>query len=197
MLLELLIIVVAYCIGSIPSGLLIARARGVHDIRSHGSGNIGATNVARVLGYKFFLIVFFADCFKAYGFLTLVQSYGADVLFVCFVGAALVIGNGASLFLRFRGGKGIATIMGLLLALDPWIAAYVFIVWLVVFLIIRTVGIASVAALLALPLITYLLICHEAHFFTLSCFIALFGLYLHRDNIFRFYNEACNRSKAN
>jgi glycerol-3-phosphate acyltransferase PlsY len=121
----LLSILAAYLIGAIPSGYLIARwTRGI-DIRTVGSGNIGATNVGRVLGFRFFVLVFALDLLKgfgpAFGFPRLVEAatgHPAPALGVP-VALAAILGHNFPVYLRFRGGKGVATSLGALLALDP------------------------------------------------------------------------------
>ena len=116
-------LVTAYLIGSIPSGLLIARWFGRVDIRTVGSGNIGATNVGRVLGFRFFVVVFLLDFLKGYlptrylpGFVTRASGFGqSDVL----IAVAAILGHNFPIFLKFRGGKGVATSLGAVFALDP------------------------------------------------------------------------------
>lgn len=93
----------AYLVGSIPTGYLIAQWAGIADIRKHGSGNIGATNVARLLGVHFFFIVFFIDALKAYCYLRYMQSMTSDVLVHALIAIALLLGNIFSCFLEFRG----------------------------------------------------------------------------------------------
>lgn len=186
MLFELTILFFAYFIGSVPSGYLISRARGINDIRLHGSGNIGATNVARTLGYKYFFIVFFADCAKAYACLRLIAWFNVNEQLLIASAAALLLGNGASLFLKFRGGKGIATTVGILLALFPMVLPYLFFIWLLIVMITKTVGIASVAALVSLPLVVMFLADSTCSFMMLMLSIAALGIFWHRENIIGF-----------
>ena len=97
----------AYLIGAIPTGYLIARLKGVRDIRQHGSGNIGATNVSRLLGIHYFFIIFFLDAGKAFLFMNTIKPY-FPIDYLYFFAGILLLGNTCSLFLRFRGGKGVA-----------------------------------------------------------------------------------------
>jgi glycerol-3-phosphate acyltransferase PlsY len=114
----------AYLIGAIPFGYLVGRARGI-DIRTVGSGNIGATNVGRVLGFRYFVLVFLLDLLKGFlptlGFPRLVATLAAHPApaLAVFVALASILGHNFPVYLRFRGGKGVATSLGALLALDP------------------------------------------------------------------------------
>lgn len=177
---------VSYLIGSIPTGFLIARYCGIDDIRKHGSGNIGATNVARMLGAHFFFLVFAIDCFKAYGWLRFLEHYSVHYDEKIIAAIVLLIGNGCSVFLGGKGGKGAATSVGVLLALHPMMFCYAAITWLSVLVCIKTVGIASACALFSLPFFSFF-VCGDAGItFMLILFIAGWGVWLHRDNIRRY-----------
>ncbi len=182
MIIEALLVVFAYIVGSIPSGYIIARFRGISDIRSQGSGNIGATNVARSLGVKYFFIVFFCDCIKAFAFLKFMLFNQASQLLLFSSVLALLIGNAASIFLHFRGGKGVATSFGILLAIAPQLAFALFGLWLLVLLLTKTVGIASIITLIGLPIVSWF-IPVSGLLFMLAIIMSLLGLWLHRDNI--------------
>lgn len=176
----------AYIVGSIPTGYLIAQWAGVTDIRKHGSGNIGATNVARMLGVHFFFIVFFIDAIKAYGYLRYMQSITPDVCMHDLIAAALLLGNIFSLFLGFRGGKGVATSVGIGAALMLPLVGYLFGIWLTVLLITKTVGIASVISGIVLPLLASYYYGLKHAYALLSLAIAITLLITHRDNLARF-----------
>lgn len=177
-----LISLFAYVVGSIPTGFLIARFKGIKDIRQYGSGNIGSTNVARLLGIPYFFLVFFVDGFKAFIYLWLTHVIIVDPRQVVLVASAIFLGNTHSLFLSFRGGKGVATLFGLLLVLNPKILLFVFPFWVIIFLLTRTVGIASVLALFIAPIIAVIIAAKsEVTMFVLCA--SLWSIYLHRDNI--------------
>jgi len=178
-------ILFAYLIGSIPSGYLVGRCAGVGDIREYGSGNIGATNVARVLGLKYFYLVFFLDSFKAFSCLSFIQLIGFPQAVILAAASALMVGNGCSLFLNFKGGKGIATGFGILLALQPAVLCYLAWVWLAVFLMTRTVGVASVAVLVALPFCSYQCT-SEGPLAVFMVVLSLWCLIRHQSNIRQF-----------
>ena len=110
----------AFLLGSIPTGYLVARAKGV-DIRRHGSGNIGATNVFRTLGKPLGILVFFIDALKGFSAVWLANHFGQACPWTGIVAAvAAIAGHNYTPWLGFKGGKGIATSAGVLLALMPW-----------------------------------------------------------------------------
>ena len=164
----LIAIPLAYLAGAVPFGVLIARAKGI-DIRAHGSGNPGATNVGRVLGFRFFLLCFSLDMLKglvptlaaglAAGVVGSRDIAPTDAWLWLGVMAATVLGHMFSPFLSFKGGKGVATGLGALLGVFPILtlaAASAAIVWGLAFAIWRYVSLASVAAAIALPIATTL-----------------------------------------
>jgi len=166
----------AYVVGSIPFGVLMAAARGV-DIRAHGSGNIGATNVGRVLGRSFGLACFVLDAAKgavpvliaggAHGVLGVpaIEIAPHDSWWWLAVACAALGGHMASIFLRFRGGKGVATAFGGLLAMWPTLglpALLALAVWIVVMALSRIVSLASMVAAVVLPAATILLLLSES-----------------------------------
>lgn len=155
------IILISYLIGSIPSGYLAGRLAGV-DIRKEGSGNIGATNVTRALGKRYGYPVFLADFSK--GLISILLAPVIGHLFalpyspeVCRIvaGVFVVVGNAFPVWLRFRGGKGVATSAGLLFGLIPAAVVVVILVWVVAFYTTRYVSLASVIASLALPVTVF------------------------------------------
>ena len=142
----------AFLLGSIPTGYLVARAKGV-DIRQHGSGNIGATNVFRTLGKPLGIFVFVVDALKGFAAVWLANHFGEACPWTGIIAAVAVIaGHNYTPWLGFKGGKGIATSAGVLLALMPWAVLAIAIVWFAVFQISRYVSLASICAAAALPL---------------------------------------------
>lgn len=147
----LLVALGAFLLGSIPTGYLVARAKGV-DIRQHGSGNIGATNVFRTLGKPFGVFVFMVDALKGFAVVWLAGRFGGASDWAGIIAAVAVIaGHNYTPWLGFKGGKGIATSAGVLLALMPWAVLCIAIVWFVVFKVSRYVSLASISAATALP----------------------------------------------
>ncbi len=154
MLENILYIVAAYLIGSIPFGYLAGRVNGI-DLREHGSRNIGATNAVRVLGKKWGIPVFICDFLKGYvPLLFMKELLGGDAtLFntgqmLWFIGVmfALVLGHTFTCFLHFKGGKGVATTGGCLIALSPTVGAAAFGAWILSMLCTRYVSLSSIVA---------------------------------------------------
>jgi len=182
-------VLIAYLAGSIPSAYIAGRARGV-DLRKHGSGNLGATNVVRVLGPKIGAVVFLADFFK--GFLPVFYLPGiADTLqpqlWALVYGAAAILGHVKPIFLLGRGGgKGVATASGVFtaLALVPMLISMA--TWIIVFSISRYVSLASLVGAAILPLAIFVLDRNpQSPVFIASVIIAAFVFWTHRANIGR------------
>ncbi len=146
-------IISAYLVGSVPFGLIIVKAHG-KDLRSIGSGNIGATNVARALGRKWAYLCFLLDVLK--GLVPMLASVftGWKPVILLSVGIAAILGHIFPIYLKFKGGKGVATSLGVALGLWPYYticALIAFGVWVVVVLAWRYVSLASIAASIAFP----------------------------------------------
>jgi len=151
-------IIMSYLIGGIPFGYLIAVAKGI-DIRKQGSGNIGATNVGRVLGRKYGLIIFVLDMLKGFVTVFLVPVLvGSEIMFpttsdnllVILCGFCAVLGHAFPVYLRFSGGKAVATSFGVFIWLVPISIAIVFGVWLLTVIVSRYVSLGSMIGTLAL-----------------------------------------------
>ena len=186
--------VLGYLLGSIPTGFLVAQARGI-DIRTIGSGNIGATNVIRALGKPAGILVLLADAFK--GWLAVVvlpelvsRIFGTAAnddtreVYSIVGGVCAILGHNYTCWLQFRGGKGIATSAGVLLALVPWAWLIIFVVWVLAFTFTRYVSVASIAAAAALPFAA--LITRESTVKVLvTAAMSILAIYKHRSNIQR------------
>jgi acyl-phosphate glycerol-3-phosphate acyltransferase len=151
----LVAIIASFWVGALPFGYWAARLRGV-DIRKMGSGNIGATNVFRVLGAKVGLTVLVLDALKGFLPTWLAVRAGASDVEAILVGVAAILGHTFSPLVGFKGGKGVATGLGALLAAAPLTVAVAFPVWLVAFLITRWVSLGSVLAAASVPIAAYL-----------------------------------------
>jgi glycerol-3-phosphate acyltransferase PlsY len=149
-MIEALLIIGAYLIGSIPTGVIVGRVRGF-DPRAVGSGNIGATNVARAGGMSAALMTFGGDLLK--GAIPVIVARTAEFppATIAWTGLAAFIGAICSVFLRFHGGKGIAAALGVWLAISPLVILFALAVFAVVFAISRIVSLASMGAAIALP----------------------------------------------
>ena len=197
----LLIAISSYLLGSIPWGFLIARAKGI-DIRQKGSGNIGAANAVRVMGKKWGYLVFICDFLK--GFLAVEISlllatwFQIDLgLGSIIAGIMCVIGHDYSVWLGFKGGKGIATMAGVLLAVFPPLVCISFgAVWVVVFLIGRYTSLASMVAVVTPIAAASFVSKSDPDFPYLIGFcilMAALALWRHRSNIVRLLNGTENR----
>src|SRR5262245_55153404 len=199
----LILALVAYLIGSIPTGYLVTKAKGI-DIRSVGSGNIGATNVLRTLGKPAGIFVLVVDGLKGYAACTLV----ADSMITAFAvktgdqeylrivaGLAVVLGHNYTCWLKFKGGKGIATSAGVLAALVPWALIIILCVWIVVFALSRYVSLASISASFALPFATWLTR-GSLTMIVVTSAMAVLAIYKHRENIRRLLEGTEHRMGA-
>ena len=198
----ILTVLVAYLLGSIPTGFLVARARGV-DIRTVGSGNIGATNVFRILGRAAGVFVLLVDAAKGWAAvfvaarLLAAWAYGDAaasqlVWFQLVAGVAAILGHNYTCWLHFKGGKGIATSAGVLVALVPMSLLIILAIWVVVFACSRYVSLASICAAFALPFAAWLLGEQRTIVLVLSVLAAL-AIYKHKSNIVRLLNGTENR----
>lgn len=186
----------AYLLGSIPTGYLVARAKGV-DIRTAGSGNIGATNVFRIVGKPagvFVLVVDGLKGFLACGMMPII-AFG---LFVqtgrptavpiehlrIIAGIFAVLGHNYTCWLKFKGGKGIATSAGVLIALVPWALLIILTVWVVLFVVTRYVSLASISAAFTLPFAVWLTR-GSATMIAITSGMSVLAIYKHRANIRR------------
>lgn len=140
-----LLTVMSYLVGSIPFGVLVARAKSI-DIMSVGSGNTGATNVARVLGWKLGVLVFILDVLKGVVPCVLTSLVTKSQEATIIMGVVAVIGHTFSPFLKFKGGKGVATSLGVLFGSAPLVGAIAFGAFLLLFAITRIVSISSLVA---------------------------------------------------
>lgn len=146
---QILFLVLSYIIGSIPTGYLIGKSKGI-DIRNKGSNNIGATNTARVLGKKYFLLVTFLDSMKGFIFVFLfrfnILPYEWCLLSPIVYGMAAVLGHIFSVFLKFKGGKAVATGAGVVLGYSPLILIIGVIAFLITYLTTKIVSLGSIIA---------------------------------------------------
>lgn len=184
----------AFLLGSFPTGYVVGRSKGV-DIRAHGSGNIGATNVFRTLGTPFGTLVFAIDALKGFAAVKIALVAGPPEIstWLGIVAAVAVIaGHNYTPWLGFQGGKGIATSAGVLVALMPLAVLAVAVVWFAVFSLSRYVSLASIAAAAALPVaIGILWLTHlggNAPLLGFSILISVLAIWRHRSNIERLRN---------
>jgi len=206
-LIYLATVIGAYLLGSIPTGYLVARARGV-DIRQVGSGNIGATNAFRVLGKPAGILVLGTDALKgflackvvsgvAYSFLSppYQQVPESRETLAIVAGIAAILGHNYTCWLKFKGGKGIATTGGVLLALMPYALLTITIVWIVVTLATRYVSLGSLAASITLPFAAWAF-AGSRRMIGVATIMTALAVYKHKGNIRRLLNGTENRFGA-
>jgi glycerol-3-phosphate acyltransferase PlsY len=177
---DLFYLICSYVIGSVPIGFLVARYAGVEDIRQHGSGNIGATNVARLLGKQYFFLVLFLDALRAAFFLSFLHWLSRDTFLILLCAVGLLIGNCYSVFLYGDGGKGVATLFGIACVLSSKLALLFFCVWSLSILLTRTASLAALISVVSLSVGSWYM-CEHLFFFLL--FAMIFIMWRHYKNI--------------
>ncbi len=192
----------AYLAGSIPTGFLVAKARGV-DIRTAGSGNIGATNAFRILGKGPGIFVLLVDAVKGWLAVALIAPGVARIFpgeppadYVEYLqitaGLTAILGHNYTCWLHFKGGKGIATSAGALLALVPVALLIILSLFIILFLTTRYVSVGSISAAFALPFATWFTK-HDLGLTAITAMIGALAIYKHRLNIRRLLNGTENR----
>lgn len=180
-----LIIISCYLLGSIPFGYIVGKLFKKVDIRELGSGNIGTTNVFRILGPSLASLVLIGDIGKGILSIYLVQYLGIDnLLILTIAGLAVICGHDWSLFLGFKGGKGIATTFGVVFALNPTISILALVIWGVVVITTRYVSLASIFAVISIFIFT-VLFKQPYEYIVFSAIILVLGIFNHKDNIKR------------
>lgn len=187
----ILCIVVGYLLGSIPSAVWIGTQFFKKDVRQHGSGNAGATNTFRVLGVKAGIIVLVADILKGYMavMIPIITETGfgyqggvEDLAMLC--GIAAVFGHLYPIFAKFKGGKGVATALGIMLAAAPWASLSAAGVFVIVWLSFSYVSLASILAAVSFPIFLFTLFYPEGNIIKIAAVVLpLLIIYTHRTNI--------------
>lgn len=188
----ILFALLGYLFGSIPFGLILVKAAGLGDIRDIGSGNIGTSNVLRTGRKDLALATLILDAAKgaiafALTYWIFKQSY--DVALIA--GFAAVIGHNYSIWLKFKGGKGVATSLGLYLVASPLVAFVTIIIWLIVAIITRISSLAAMTALLVTPFVAYLY--NDKTLAIVSFLLWILCMFRHKDNIKRILNGTENK----
>lgn len=178
---NVLIVLLAYLIGAIPTGYLIGKIGYGVDLKTTGSGNVGATNAYRTLGAKAGLLVFFADFFKG---MAAVYPGMPDPVLVLACAVFAIIGNDWSVFLKFKSGKGVACGVGAFTLICPYATLASFVVWLAVFRWKRIVSLASVISAPVVPIVI-MIMRQPAEYQVFSVAAALIVIVKHKDNIVR------------
>ncbi len=186
-----LILFISYLIGSIPFGFILTKIFLKKDIREIGSGNIGATNALRtgnkLIGYSTLIL----DISKAVILLLIIKFNFSEYLFTSSI--AVFLGHVFPIWLKFKGGKGVATYVGILFCIDIYLAVIFIIVWFVVFIISKYSSLASMIASLFVPLSSYFLLNDINYYFYIILFLLIF--ITHRENIKRLKNNTESKTK--
>ena len=186
-----LILLISYLTGSIPFGFLLTKIFLKKDIREIGSGNIGATNALRtgnkLIGYSTLVL----DISKAVILLLIIKFNFSEYLFTSSI--AVFLGHVFPIWLKFKGGKGVATYVGILFCIDIYLAVIFIIVWFVVFIISKYSSLASMIASLFVPLSSYFLFNDINYYFYIILFLLI--LITHRENIKRLKNNTESKTK--
>ncbi|MEI8355648.1 MAG: glycerol-3-phosphate 1-O-acyltransferase PlsY [Deltaproteobacteria bacterium] len=192
---NILFVISAYLLGSIPTGLLLAKAFCGVDIRSTGSGNIGATNVYRTIGPRIGILTLFGDCLKGALPVVIAKSLALPVYWIALIGLAAFLGHVYTVFLGFKGGKGVATALGVFLAASPLAVLVALVVFSLVLYRWRYVSLASITASALMPSLVAL-IDGEPAIVLMTLVIAAVVILKHRENIKRLKNGTENKFKA-
>ncbi len=190
-----------YILGSIPFGYLVGKYLKGIDIREYGSGNIGVANIFRVMGLKYAFLVLLGDCLK--GFISIYLSrwfLPENIIFLLAVGLAAIIGHNWSIFLGFKGGKGIATTYGVVLAFYPNIAIICALLWGFIVAKTKFAALGSIVSVLFMVLLSFLFKTID-YFRIFTIIVLLFAVIRHQGNIVRLIqkkeNKIINKNKNN
>jgi len=180
------LILLAYLCGSIPTGLILGRIFASVDIRKHGSHNIGATNVYRNLGKKLGALTLLGDIMKGFLPVYLVSRVTGAESWTCLAALATFSGHLFPVYLKFLGGKGVATALGAFLVLSPHVLIIAFMIFVVVLLIFRFVSLSSISAALSMPLLmSFAPHPYPDSYLVTATIIAIMIAYRHKDNLKR------------
>ncbi len=183
MMVIILSLIIAYLLGSLNSAVLISKYLKLPDPRTHGSSNAGATNILRTMGKNQALVVFISDALKGLIAILLGRLLGLEGFMLSLVALAVVVGHIFPIFFKFKGGKGVATMLGATLMLNFWVALIAALVWAAITWILRYVSLASIVAAICTPLFMLIFGNHQYAFSLLL--VAALVIWRHWDNIER------------
>lgn len=183
----LLFLIITYLIGAIPTGVWLGKIFKNIDVRNYGSKNSGATNSYRVLGWKLGLLVLIGDIVKGFVPLYISSKFIDNTNILVFLGFVAVLAHTYSVFIQFKGGKGVATTVGVFLFLAPKVILLLLLVFISVLLVFRYVSLASIVSAIVLPIVV-LFFQKNILMFLFSLLIGSFIVYRHKANISRIAN---------
>ena len=182
-LLDLIVIGLAYCLGSISTAIIVCKAMRLPDPRSQGSGNPGATNVLRVGGKKPAAITLFGDMLKGLIPVLIAHYLGLSMLTIALTGAAAFIGHLFPLFFGFKGKKGVATLLGVLFGFSWWVGLATALSWLIVAKVFKLSSLAALIATALAPLYIYFLIDNSQPLIITTIVMVIILFWRHKSNI--------------
>ena len=186
-----IIIIISYLMGSIPFGLLLTKIFLNKDIRNVGSGNIGATNALRTGNKSIGYATLISDILKAVIPVIFVKIYYTEYLYISSL--SVFLGHVFPIWLKFKGGKGVATYVGILSCINIYLGVVFGIVWFIIFLIFKYSSLSSLIGSLSIPIVNFFIFKNEVVFFFVIMFVLIF--YTHRENIKRLLNRTESKTK--
>ena len=186
-----IIIIISYLMGSIPFGLLLTKIFLNKDLRKVGSGNIGATNALRTGNKSIGYATLISDILKAVIPVIFVKIYYTEYLYISSL--SVFLGHVFPIWLKFKGGKGVATYVGILSCINIYLGVVFGIVWFVIFLIFKYSSLSSLIGSLSIPIVNFFIFKNEVVFFFVIMFVLIF--YTHRENIKRLLNRTESKTK--
>lgn len=180
-----ILIIVGYLIGSLSSAILVCKAFGLPDPRMQGSNNAGATNVLRIGGKKAAAITFIGDVAKGIIPILIAQTMGLDLLSMTFIALSAFLGHVYPIFFGFKGGKGVATFLGSLFALNYLVGLSFALIWLFVAKVLKISSLSALVATLLMPAIFYFLNNQNLNATYIVALICVWIFYTHKSNIAR------------
>lgn len=184
----IIMLILCYFAGAIPSGVWIGKIFKGIDVRDYGSKNSGATNCYRVMGAKLGIAVLVVDILKGFLPMLIASKYVTGPFQTVFLGMVIILAHTYSCFINFKGGKGVATSLGVFLFLAPYVILVLILVFFTVFAMFRYVSLASIISASALPILVFIMDkSNNIYLFVLSLIIGVFVIYRHKTNIERLY----------
>ena len=187
----ILIIFISYLLGSIPFGYILTKFFVKKDIREIGSGNIGATNALRTGNKSIGYATLFFDIFKAIIPIIFVKIYYYEYLYISSL--CVFLGHVFPIWLKFKGGKGVATYIGILFCINIYLGICFGLIWFLIFFIFKYSSLSSLISSLFIPIINFIIFKDEINFFFIIMFVLIF--YTHRENIKRLLNRTESKTK--
>ncbi|WP_073507730.1 glycerol-3-phosphate 1-O-acyltransferase PlsY [Streptobacillus notomytis] len=183
-----ILIVLAYLLGSIPNALWIGKIFKNIDIRKYGSGNLGSTNAARVLGWKLGILTLILDVLKGSVFVIIAKRMNLDDIHLILIGMAAILGHSYTIYLGFKGGKAVATSLGVFIILIPKVILFLLIIFFIIVFITQYVSLASITCAFLLPILTYILY-NNIMYTIFGLIIGIIIIIRHKPNIINLINR--------